>query len=211
MPHIFATILQDPYQAAQPTYADNTSIWHHMSDALFQSLYRVLSLLIAILPGILAFVVALGLFTLLGMGLSALLRRGLKAAKFDDRMTRERVGPDWSPSTSPTALIARTSSLHSTHHMRREPRFLSRYYLTSPTRSVRFYCWLPGISSPVSSHERSSSGLSTRNSSTRASYPSASSGSFWFSLPRWFLIIFRLAVMSLNWPLAFSSAVSYSR
>jgi hypothetical protein len=109
MPHIFATILQDPYQAAQPTYADNTSIWHHMSDALFQSLYRVLSLLIAILPGILAFVVALGLFTLLGMGLSALLRRGLKAAKFDDRMTRERVGPDWSPSTSPTALIARTS------------------------------------------------------------------------------------------------------
>jgi len=35
---------------AQPTYADNASMWHHMSDALHQSLYRVLSLLIAILP-----------------------------------------------------------------------------------------------------------------------------------------------------------------
>jgi hypothetical protein len=28
---------------AQPMYADNASIWHHMSDALHQSLYRVLS------------------------------------------------------------------------------------------------------------------------------------------------------------------------
>ena len=44
---------------AQPMYADNATIWHHMSDALHQSLYRVLSLLIAILPGILAFFVAL--------------------------------------------------------------------------------------------------------------------------------------------------------
>ena len=45
---------------SQPPNADNASILHHMSDALHQSLYRVLSLLIAILPGILAFFVALG-------------------------------------------------------------------------------------------------------------------------------------------------------
>jgi len=73
-------------------------------------MYRVLSLFIAILPGILAFFVALGLFTLVGMLLSALLRKILTAAKFDDRITRDRVvSTDWAPSSSPTALIARAS------------------------------------------------------------------------------------------------------
>jgi hypothetical protein len=80
-----------------------------MSNALFQSLYRVLSLLIAILPGILAFFVAVGIFTLIGMVISALLRRALNWAKFDDRVAHERVGSDWAPSSSPTALAARTS------------------------------------------------------------------------------------------------------
>ena len=82
MQNILATMLQpDPYQTAQRLYADNTSIWHHMSDALHESLYRVLSLLIAILPGILAFIVALAVLTLIGMALSALLRRGLTAPR----------------------------------------------------------------------------------------------------------------------------------
>jgi len=110
MQNILATILQtSPAQAFQPMYADNTSIWHHMSDALYRSLYRVLALLVAILPGILALIVALALFTLIGMALSALLRRGLIAAKFDDRVARSRGNIDWAPSTSPTALVARIS------------------------------------------------------------------------------------------------------
>ena len=96
--------------AVHTVYVDNPSIWHHMSDALYQSLYRVLSLLIAILPGILAFIVALAVFTLIGMGLSALLRRGLAIAKFDERLMRERsVSADWTPASSPTAIIARAS------------------------------------------------------------------------------------------------------
>src|ERR1700680_3585482 len=94
---------------AQPVYSDNASIWHHMSDALFQSLYRVLSLLIAILPGILAFFVALGFFALLGFAISALLRLGLAWARFDDRVAREQGNVDWAPSSSPTALVARVS------------------------------------------------------------------------------------------------------
>lgn len=93
----------------QPIYVDNATVWHHMSDALHQSLYRVLSLLIAILPGILAFFVALGIFTLIGMGVSALLRRGLGWFKADDRFARTRLAVDWSPSSSPTELIARGS------------------------------------------------------------------------------------------------------
>ena len=113
MQNILATMLQtgpnQPLQPLQPLYADNTSIWQHMSNALHQSLYRVLALLVAILPGILAFIVALALFTLIGMALSALLRRGLTAAKFDERLARSRGNIDWAPSTSPTALVARAS------------------------------------------------------------------------------------------------------
>ena len=94
---------------AQPVYSDNASIWHHMSDALHQSLYRVLALLIAILPGILAFFVALGVFTLIGMGISALLRRGLAWFKADERFARTRLAVDWTPASSPTEIVARSS------------------------------------------------------------------------------------------------------
>jgi hypothetical protein len=107
MHNILATMLQpDP---GQPSSVDNASIWNHMSDALHQSLFRILSQLIAILPGILALIVALAIFTLFGMALSALLRHGLAAVRFDDRLARSRTNTDWAPSTSPTALVARTS------------------------------------------------------------------------------------------------------
>lgn len=94
-------------EAASPVYADGATVWAHMSEALHQSLYRVLSLLIALLPGLLAFFVAVVIFTALGMGISALLRRGLVWVRFDDRLTRNRT--DWAPSSSPTELVARGS------------------------------------------------------------------------------------------------------
>jgi uncharacterized membrane protein len=110
MQNMLATMLQNVVdQNPEPAYADNASIWHHMSQALHQSLDRVLSLLIAILPGILAFFVALAVFTLIGMAISALLRRGLAWVKFDDYLTRTRGNPDWTPSSSPSAIIARGS------------------------------------------------------------------------------------------------------
>jgi hypothetical protein len=90
----------------QTGYAD---IWRHMSGALHQSLYRVLSLLIAVLPGILAFFVALAVFTLIGMAISAVLRRGLMRMRFDDRLTRYRTSTDWTPTSSPTEIVARGS------------------------------------------------------------------------------------------------------
>ena len=111
MQNILATMLQkSPTQTLQPLSADNTSIWHHMSDALYQSLYRVLALLVAILPGILAFFVALAVSTLIGMALSALLRRSLAAAKFDDRLARNRGNIEWAPSTSPSMMGIQGSS-----------------------------------------------------------------------------------------------------
>ncbi len=92
---------------SQLTSTDNNSVLSHMSEALRQSLYRVLTLLIAVLPGLLAFFVALIFFTAIGMGVSALLRRGLGWIRFDDRLLRNRT--DWKPTSPPTELIARGS------------------------------------------------------------------------------------------------------
>jgi hypothetical protein len=70
MNKFLATMLQTIQNYAPPPPVDNGSIWQHMSEALRQSLFRVLSLLIAVLPGILAIFVALTLFTIIGMLLS---------------------------------------------------------------------------------------------------------------------------------------------
>lgn len=109
--HISAKLLLALGQAVKPAltpiYADNITVWHHMSDALRDSVYRVLGLLIAVLPGILAFFVAVFLFTLLGMGISAVLRRGLGWVRFDERLIRNR--GEWTPTSSPTELVARGS------------------------------------------------------------------------------------------------------
>jgi hypothetical protein len=91
-----------------PAYSEDGTIWHHMSEALHQSLYRVLTLLIGVLPGILAFFVALVIFAVAGVAISWMLRRCLTWAKFDLRMAR-RNGAEWTPATSPTEIIARVS------------------------------------------------------------------------------------------------------
>lgn len=103
----FAGLQNRLAQGMQPVYSDSNTVLHHMSDALHQSFYRVLSLLIAVLPGLLALIVAVALFTLIGMGLSALLRRSLRWIRFDDRLTRGR--SDWTPSSSPTNLVGRVA------------------------------------------------------------------------------------------------------
>ena len=98
MERFLATMLQtiqDPNSQPPPLMSDSGSIWHHMSDALHQSVYRVLSLLIAVLPGILAVFVALTLFTLIGMALSTILRKGLTFLKFDERLNRGN--SEWTP------------------------------------------------------------------------------------------------------------------
>ncbi len=94
--------------STSPLYNEDMSIWHHMSEALHQSLFRVLTLLIAVLPGILAFFVALLVFGAAGMLISWVLRRCLTWAKFDVRIA-SRNGTDWAPTSSPTEIVARTS------------------------------------------------------------------------------------------------------
>jgi hypothetical protein len=94
-------------EANTPIYTDNASVWHHVTGSLQNSFYRVLSLLIAVLPGIVAFFVAVLIFTALGMGISAVMRRLLVWVRFDERLVHNR--GDWTPSSSPTELFARAS------------------------------------------------------------------------------------------------------
>lgn len=94
--------------AVAQIYSDNVSITHHMSEALHESIYRVLTLLIAVLPGILAFFVAILVFAAAGMLISWILRRCLTWAKFDLRIARKS-GADWAPASSPTDIVARVS------------------------------------------------------------------------------------------------------
>ena len=83
--------------------------------ALRQSMHRVVLMLVSILPGIVAFLLALVIFTLIGFALAALLRRILTALRFDERLStwRPTGSPanvaDWSPSHSPTLLVARAT------------------------------------------------------------------------------------------------------
>jgi hypothetical protein len=83
--------------------------------ALRQSIHRIVLVLVSFLPGVLAFLLALVVFTLIGWAISVLLRRLLTALRFDERLaSRETpnspaVLADWSPSSSPTLLASRVA------------------------------------------------------------------------------------------------------
>ncbi len=107
-PQNLAMIMQQAQvNPLNPAYNESVSIWRQVSAALHLSMYRVLSLLVAVLPGILAWLVALLVFTLIGVAVSAFLRWLLVLIKFDERVVRAGPGSNWTPSTSPTALTAR--------------------------------------------------------------------------------------------------------
>lgn len=84
-----------------------------IKSALFQSTHRVLEVLVNFLPGVLALLLTLVLFALIGWGLSALAHRILVAMRFDDRLAeRASAGTpagiaDWSPARSPALLVSR--------------------------------------------------------------------------------------------------------
>jgi hypothetical protein len=99
----------DTTYSTQPISPENTGVLHHMSVALQDSVNRVLSLLVSILPGLLAFILALAFLTAVGVFFSWALRKLLTAAKFDERVVRNQSSSiaDWSPGHSPTALAGR--------------------------------------------------------------------------------------------------------
>ena len=84
-------------------------MWQQIELSLRQSAQQVLVKLASFLPGLVALLLAIFVMTAIGIGIAALLRRGLTAAKFDERLARSASTAisDWSPAHSPTALIAR--------------------------------------------------------------------------------------------------------
>lgn len=84
-------------------------MWQQVHSALSQSAHRVLFKLASFLPGLVALLVAVIVLALVGAVLAAALRRILVSAKFDERMARTSTDAlsDWSPSGSPTLLVAR--------------------------------------------------------------------------------------------------------
>ncbi len=81
--------------------------------ALRQSTHRVIGVLAAFLPGLVVFLMAIIILTLLGWGVAALLRAVMVRLRFDERVSAWRLPGaittlgDWSPAHSPSALIAR--------------------------------------------------------------------------------------------------------
>jgi len=84
-------------------------MWNEVNDALRHSISQALAGLAGIVPGIVAMIVALTGAALLGWFFSSIAAGVLRRVDFDARAAR--IGPeslaDWSPSRSPTRLVAR--------------------------------------------------------------------------------------------------------
>ncbi len=110
-------MLQVPINPTHPNFpppADpisNPTLWQQIDIALSQSAHQVLVRLASFLPGVLALLLAVVVLAGLGALLSYVLRRVLTNLRFDERMNRNTAATlsDFSPSRSPTLLLARTT------------------------------------------------------------------------------------------------------
>ena len=81
--------------------------------ALRQSMHRVLVVLVSFLPGLLAFLLAVALFALIGSAVAAFVRRLLRLARFDERLAAGRSAGapasffEWTSNQSPSRLVGR--------------------------------------------------------------------------------------------------------
>jgi hypothetical protein len=87
-------------------------MWSQVEQALNQSTLRVLAGTARLLPGLVALAIVLLLSSAMAWLLGAFLRRALKGVAFDSRLGGWGFGglADWSPSKSPTLLVARVVS-----------------------------------------------------------------------------------------------------
>ncbi|HTW46143.1 MAG TPA: hypothetical protein VMD58_11400 [Acidobacteriaceae bacterium] len=84
-------------------------MWNQIGQAIHDSMARVMTQIAKLLPGILAFIVALLIFLVLGWLFAFVLRRVLTAMKFDEHVGRGARGSiaEMSPEHTPTVLITR--------------------------------------------------------------------------------------------------------
>jgi hypothetical protein len=83
-------------------------MWNQVLQSLHGSMARVISRIAMVLPGILAFVVAVLFFLVIAWILASLTRAVLGGLKLDEKLARANSSiTQWSPAYTPTALIAR--------------------------------------------------------------------------------------------------------
>jgi hypothetical protein len=84
-------------------------MWQQVELALEQSLARVITKMAALLPGALALIFSVILFTLIGLLLAFLLRHLLTALHFDERIGQRgsNLLTEWSPMQSATRVLSR--------------------------------------------------------------------------------------------------------
>jgi hypothetical protein len=84
-------------------------MWDQATQSLRDSMVRAVTKIASLLPGLLAFVLAVVLFTGIAWLLAFLVRRLLAAIKFDERMGGGASGiSDWAPASTPSSLLVRT-------------------------------------------------------------------------------------------------------
>lgn len=87
-------------------------MWEQIQHALGESTTQVLSRIVGLIPGLVALILSLFIAAVAAWVLTKVLRRALMSVQFDDRMRRWGGAPpaEWSPTTSPTALVVRTAA-----------------------------------------------------------------------------------------------------
>jgi hypothetical protein len=84
-------------------------MWNQATQSLQDSMGRAITKIATLLPGILAFVLAVVLFSGIAWVLALLLRRLLGAVKFDERIGKGAgTFSEWAPSSTPSSLVIRT-------------------------------------------------------------------------------------------------------
>jgi hypothetical protein len=83
-------------------------MWNQVGGTLSNSMAQAMGRFAALLPGILAFLLAVALFSLIGWLLAWVVRRILIALRFDDRLGRSAEAvTEWSPHQTPAGLASR--------------------------------------------------------------------------------------------------------
>ena len=83
-------------------------MWNQIGGTLSNSMAQALGRFASVLPGILAFLLAVILFSLIGWALAWVVRRILVALHFDERLGRgTEAVTEWSPNQTPASLVAR--------------------------------------------------------------------------------------------------------
>jgi hypothetical protein len=95
-------------QGGEASRKENT-MWKQALQSLQDSMGRAVTKIATLLPGILAFVIAVVLFTGIAWLLAYLTKRLLTAIKFDERSGRAAPSlSEWSPESTPSQLVVRT-------------------------------------------------------------------------------------------------------